>query len=445
MEAAQAKRQEAQDQRKPSAAPAAPIPQARTAQDAGVESSDENEEASDSEDDNEWIIQRYIPNPLTINGYKVDLRVYALCTSFDPLRLYVYNEGLVRFATHPYPKNLTTAPLDNVFCHLTNYSVNKNNKSYKVSSADDEGSGSKWTFHGFRRYFENQGWNWERAWNEIQGVVVKTFIAAESTVCAKSSMIRHRHTCFELYGFDIMLTDKFEAQLIEVNVMPSLATGSALDKHVKGHLIADMLTLVGIPLVDAAACIAKDEEQRQARRTGIPTEGNSKDPLYSGNNIECRPCKLDAKKFEAKRYLELHATEDDKAMIRDTEEEYSRRGGFHRVFPTQRSSAEFGPLFEIARHYNYLLGEWEAAKLKFSEPQRAMAVAWLNNEGPFPLGAPKRKPKTADAAPPRCASLPARPRVSATPKEVTAKAPILPPIQKQAIPVCTFTFIQVHK
>ena len=418
----------------------------KTAGDSSSEDENENDDESD-EEDREWIIQRYIPNPLTINGYKVDLRVYAVCTSFDPLRLYVYNEGLVRFATHPYPKNLSTAPLDNVFCHLTNYSVNKNNKGYKEStSAEDEGSGSKWTLHGLKRYFESQGWNWERAWKDIQGVIVKSFIAVESTVCAKSSMIRHRHTCFELYGFDIMLTDRFEAQLIEVNVMPSLATGSALDKHVKGHLIADMLTLVGLPIVNAAACVARDDEQRQARRTGIPVEGDAPGAsAVSGNNIECKPTKYDAKKFESKKYFELHATEDDKAMIRDTEEEYSRRGGFHRVFPTPTSSIEFGPLFEINRHYNFVLSEWEAVKLKFTEPQRTLAVAWLNNEGTFPLAQlPKKKPKTAEA-PPRCASLPARPRVSATPKDVTQKTPILPPIQKQAIPVCVFTFIQVHK
>lgn len=45
---------------------------------------------------------RYISNPLLINGYKFDLRIYVAMTSINPLRIYIYKEGLVRFATDQY-------------------------------------------------------------------------------------------------------------------------------------------------------------------------------------------------------------------------------------------------------------------------------------------------------------------------------------------------------
>ena len=42
-----------------------------------------------------FVISEYIANPHLIDGLKYDLRVYALVSSFDPLIVYVYEEGLV--------------------------------------------------------------------------------------------------------------------------------------------------------------------------------------------------------------------------------------------------------------------------------------------------------------------------------------------------------------
>ncbi|PZC85263.1 hypothetical protein B5X24_HaOG202448 [Helicoverpa armigera] len=37
----------------------------------------------------------YLSKPYLVDGYKFDIRVYTLITSCDPLRIFVYNEGLV--------------------------------------------------------------------------------------------------------------------------------------------------------------------------------------------------------------------------------------------------------------------------------------------------------------------------------------------------------------
>ena len=46
-----------------------------------------------------YIYSEYVDKPHLIDGFKYDLRVYVLVSSFDPLRIYVYPDGLVRICT----------------------------------------------------------------------------------------------------------------------------------------------------------------------------------------------------------------------------------------------------------------------------------------------------------------------------------------------------------
>jgi tubulin polyglutamylase TTLL4 len=70
------------------------------------------------------IAQKYIENPLLLfNQTKFDIRMYVLITSFDPLHMYVYDDGLVRFASVEYSNDISK--LNDQFMHLTNYSINK--------------------------------------------------------------------------------------------------------------------------------------------------------------------------------------------------------------------------------------------------------------------------------------------------------------------------------
>lgn len=70
------------------------------------------------------VIQEYIADPLLLDGYKFDLRLYILVTSFNPLEAFLYEEGFMRMCTRTYD----TSDLSNLFVHLTNSSIQKDNQ-----------------------------------------------------------------------------------------------------------------------------------------------------------------------------------------------------------------------------------------------------------------------------------------------------------------------------
>lgn len=52
--------------------------------------------------DQAMVVQKYVSNPLLLDGYKFDLRIYVLVTSIHPLEVFIYKEGFARVSTEPY-------------------------------------------------------------------------------------------------------------------------------------------------------------------------------------------------------------------------------------------------------------------------------------------------------------------------------------------------------
>jgi hypothetical protein len=69
------------------------------------------------------LVQRYVAQPLLVQNYKFDLRVYVLVTSTQPLEAWLYHEGLARFTGRPY--SLDPGSMGDLPMHLTNYAVQR--------------------------------------------------------------------------------------------------------------------------------------------------------------------------------------------------------------------------------------------------------------------------------------------------------------------------------
>ncbi|KAM6279657.1 putative tubulin polyglutamylase TTLL2 isoform 1-T2 [Porphyrio hochstetteri] len=177
------------------------------------------------------VVQKYISNPLLISGYKLDLRLYVCVTSFCPLTVYTYEEGLVRFATEKFD----LSSLDNVYAHLTNTSINKYGASYKAYK-EGIGYGCKWTFSKFRSYLRIFGVDDMLLWQKINNIVILTLLAL--------TPLPEASNCFELFGFDILIDDKFKPWLLEVNYNPALCLDCSIDDTVKRKLLHDVVELL---------------------------------------------------------------------------------------------------------------------------------------------------------------------------------------------------------
>lgn len=196
------------------------------------------------------IVSHYIANPLLINKLKFDLRIYVAVTGVNPLRIYVYEEGLARFATEEYEGEDSGNLEAKKFQHLTNYSINKKNLDFVKSATDqDEYYGSKWSLSALRDFLAYNVGRTEtnELFDRIDDVLVKTLLSAENILyTAFSNTVPYINSCFEVFGFDIMIDSNLKPWLIEVNMSPSMNTDSPLDLKIKGNLIADVFTMVGI-------------------------------------------------------------------------------------------------------------------------------------------------------------------------------------------------------
>ena len=118
--------------------------------------------------------------PYLIDGLKFDLRIYVLVYGVDPLRAFVFREGLARFATEeytgPYNNNL-----DNLYMHLTNYAINKRAENFEANedSAEDD-VGHKRSVTSVLKHIEKteKGITMSKLWAQIDDICVKTLISA---------------------------------------------------------------------------------------------------------------------------------------------------------------------------------------------------------------------------------------------------------------------------
>ncbi|XP_065839948.1 tubulin monoglutamylase TTLL4-like [Oscarella lobularis] len=301
------------------------------------------------------IVQKYLDRPFLVNGSKFDLRVYVYVSSYDPLRIYVFDDGLTRFATCKY--SAAAKSLSNRFIHLTNYSVNKKNDAFVSNSDETVCQGHKWGLKAFWEYLRADGIDVDCLWESIKDVIVKTIISGEAPVNSlMKTYVKRKWSCHELFGFDIMLDRNLKPWVLEVNISPSLHSTSRLDKNIKGQMVRDILNMAGFELPPEAKSVPEVSSCVPSRIS------YSLEPHERLKHIFYQQKHLDSASLRT--ILDV-LTPDDVRILIESEDEFARRGRFECVFPTPTTHKYLGFL-EVPRYYNVLLAEWVRHYKSFS-------------------------------------------------------------------------------
>ncbi len=175
------------------------------------------------------IIQKYIEKPFLYKGRKCDIRIWVLLT--HKMDCYIFKEGHLKASSVNYDTNNFDS-----FVHLTNYSLQKYNKSFSKFE-----KGNEISFKLFQEFINSQ----KNPFNFYEEIFPKFIdIIKHTMLCSKNKInLNNRNYCFEIFGYDFMMDEDKNIYLIEINTNPGLEISSELIGELVPRMIDDALLL----------------------------------------------------------------------------------------------------------------------------------------------------------------------------------------------------------
>ena len=213
------------------------------------------------------ILQKYIEAPLLYNNRKFDIRIWVLftyTTSNYRLEVYVFKQGHLKACSEPFDINS-----EDLFVHLTNYSVQKYNKNFSKIEIGNEIS-----FETFQNELDKQGKNinfYNTVFPKITRIIAITANAAKSKI-----NILNRQNCFEIFGYDFILDKNFEPFLLEINTNPGYEISSPLIEMLVPRMIDDAFRLT---IDEVFERNDKDKNKSKFKVDGYTDEENMWQPV----------------------------------------------------------------------------------------------------------------------------------------------------------------------
>jgi hypothetical protein len=221
-----------------------------------------------------YVVCRYVDRPLTVEGHKLDIRLFVLVMA--DRRAYIYTQGYCRFAAKPFTMHdvdageeatrLVSGGMDTFdpLVHLT-YINEHDSRQHRIQRTKE------WTVERLLEWIAEQPqYGAARAadlWRSIRQVAARTVACLPSPSTGATGH-------FELFGFDVLVDAALRPWLLEANGTPHMgSTGRGMNGHgaglvseaehtAKGAAIAATLTTAMTIRRNMSGGVVKNQETR---------------------------------------------------------------------------------------------------------------------------------------------------------------------------------------
>lgn len=177
------------------------------------------------------VVQRYLRDVHLVEKHKLNLRLYVaiVCDPRGRKHAYLHREGKCMYTAKPYQ------PQSVDFEHQIT-SVNLDPKIYDQLPL---------TLAELRVYWQARGIQYTNVHRRIVALLQLVARAMLPHVCRNRRVCPH-NTRFQLFGVDIVLTDRLEPFLLELNKGPAMTPVNENDRRVKRMVLEDIFALAGV-------------------------------------------------------------------------------------------------------------------------------------------------------------------------------------------------------
>ncbi len=189
-------------------------------------------------------MQYFVHNPLLLDGYKFDFRVYMLIASTNPWIVF-YHDGFLRVSLQEYNVNSKdrSSMLTNTALTVDFVEFAKKNGTYKGLNETELYKLQMWDYERLQQYLldkkmiTNEKWVDEFLRPEFMKAMVHLTRIGQKRIKKASQM-------YSVMGCDFMLDDNFNMWFIECNLKPSLVGNSPEKKKFIARMLKDQFEIV---------------------------------------------------------------------------------------------------------------------------------------------------------------------------------------------------------